>query len=134
MIGSSASRNELWHRRVGRTGGNRANRGRLGSGRRFYGLSCKEETRSTWAYPVHYRPALACSILSTPPPLNSPCGKRFAFLFDRPVAPCAMPKSKDGYKPTARVYLIHNPVTSEEPISNFSSGVLRANRAGLRLT
>jgi hypothetical protein len=58
----------------------------------------------------------------------------FAFLFDRPVASCAMPKSKDGYKPTVRVHLIHNPVTSEEPISNFSSGVLRANRPGLRLT
>src|SRR6266566_2590924 len=31
-------------------------------------------TRSTWAYPGHYRPALACSILSMPSPLGLPCG------------------------------------------------------------
>jgi hypothetical protein len=32
------------------------------------------ETRSTWAYPLHYRAALAFSILSMPLPLGLPCG------------------------------------------------------------
>jgi hypothetical protein len=33
------------------------------------------ETRSTWAYPDHYSPALAYSILSLPSPLGLPCGR-----------------------------------------------------------
>src|SRR6266446_10679994 len=34
----------------------------------------QRETRSTWAYPLHYRAALACSILSMPSPLGLPYG------------------------------------------------------------
>src|SRR5437762_12258452 len=35
----------------------------------------QRKTRSTWAYPIRYRPALACSILSMPSPLGLPCGR-----------------------------------------------------------
>ena len=33
------------------------------------------KTRSTWAYPIHYRPALVSSILSMPFALGLPCGR-----------------------------------------------------------
>ena len=32
------------------------------------------QTRSTWAYPIHYRPALVFAILSVPLPLGRPYG------------------------------------------------------------
>jgi len=50
------------------------NRHLLFLGKKILPILLQGETRSTWAYPVDYRPALAFSILSLPPPLGVPYG------------------------------------------------------------
>src|SRR5206468_3337886 len=43
--------------------------------KKILSILLQRETRSTWAYPLRYRAALACSILSMPSPLGLPCGR-----------------------------------------------------------